>query len=182
MFDWSLNAFMLLVGYLPCKRKEKPFQKTHFWNDLNCVKWDVKPYSLTSNITLQIIVHSSEWHICITSENIIHRQQSCCQGRLPVYLWRKPFFFWYWDQGGLTTTFWIRNFDNIGAQWNVLYDQSTVMLQVVCSSLLENILGLFLFKTCLTVVVTVLVLCHRHGGGQIFAAEAACFQFIFIGM
>lgn len=105
MFDWSLNAFMLLVGYLPCKRKEKPFQKTHFWNDLNCVKWDVKPYSLTSNITLQIIVHSSEWHICITSENIIHRQQSCCQGRLPVYLQRKPFFFWYWDQGGLLPLF-----------------------------------------------------------------------------
>ena len=75
-----------------------------------------------------------------------------------------------------STTFWIHNFDNIGAQWNVLYDQSTVMLQVVCSSLLENILGLFLFKTCLTVVVTVLVLCHRRGGSKCLQQKLHAFS------
>ena len=40
----SFSALKLLVGHLACKN--------HPRNDLLCVEWDVKPYTLTHTLTI----------------------------------------------------------------------------------------------------------------------------------
>jgi len=72
------------LGLLTCKREGKPLQKTRLWNDLWCVRWDVKP--CTTNHPRHVITYSFDslkatFHYVLSRES---RRHGSCYGEVIV--------------------------------------------------------------------------------------------------
>jgi len=74
--------------------------KTPLWNDLLCVEWDVKPYSLTQSFWL-IGRHPLRWHLFISYLLILvdrvanGLKTGLCSTVYPYTKWETIRFLWY---------------------------------------------------------------------------------------